>query len=64
MTRKELAIAIGKAEAKKMGKGLDTVKAIAKGLLFGAGYSKPAKKDYLENWYNRLVEEGYINAIR
>ena len=54
MTRKELAYKIAMIESEKHGSGIKGAKAIYKGLLNGAGASKPCNKEYLENWYNRI----------
>lgn len=54
MTRKELACEIAKIEAKKHGTGVEGAKRIFRGLMKGTGYCKPASKEYLENWYNRI----------
>ena len=65
MTRKTLAIEIAKGEEKILAernasRGIATIKAIAEGLLNGAGSIKPLTKAELEEWYNSLTARGYI----
>ena len=54
MTRKELALKIALIESEKHGTGMAGAKRIFNGLLKGCGSSKPASKEYPENWYNRI----------